>query len=91
MRSRSDGTPASCGVAGERRGAGAAAVARGDGGPEGIPLLRAPREGQDIVADYGSTGLTLRRHPLACCGRSSSRRGVIPTQELWELPNGRNG
>ena len=34
---------------------------------EGIPLLRAPREGQDIVADYGSTGLTLRRHPLACC------------------------
>jgi error-prone DNA polymerase len=27
-------------------------------GEEGIPLLRAPREVQDIVADYGSTGLT---------------------------------
>src|SRR6202162_6626507 len=41
---------------------------------EGIPLLRAPREGQDIVADYGSTGLTLRRHPL-CLLREKLRRG----------------
>ncbi len=32
---------------------------------EGMPLLRAPREGEDIVADYAHTGLTLRRHPLA--------------------------
>src|ERR1019366_7034590 len=29
---------------------------------EGMPLLRAPHEGQEIVADYGSLGLTLRRH-----------------------------
>ena len=36
---------------------------------EGIPLLRAPREGQDIVADYGSLGLTLRRHPLGAVAR----------------------
>jgi error-prone DNA polymerase len=27
--------------------------------------LLAPTEGQDIVADYDATGLTLRRHPLA--------------------------
>jgi len=27
--------------------------------------LLAPTEGQDIVADYNATGLTLRRHPLA--------------------------
>jgi len=27
--------------------------------------LLAPTEGQDIVADYDTTGLTLRRHPLA--------------------------
>jgi error-prone DNA polymerase len=32
--------------------------------PEGIPLLRRPTEGEDIVADYASTGLTLGRHPL---------------------------
>jgi DNA-directed DNA polymerase III PolC len=56
---------------------------------EGIPLLRAPREGQDIVADYGSLGLTLRRHPLALLRDKLKRRGVLPTEELWEQPNGR--
>jgi error-prone DNA polymerase len=56
---------------------------------EGIPLLRAPREGQDIVADYGSLGLTLRRHPLALLRDKLQRRGIVPTQELWEWPNGK--
>jgi error-prone DNA polymerase len=56
---------------------------------EGIPLLRAPREGQDIVADYGSLGLTLRRHPLALLRARLQRRGIVPTQELWERPNGK--
>jgi DNA-directed DNA polymerase III PolC len=56
---------------------------------EGIPLLRAPREGQDIAADYGSTGLTLRRHPLCLLREKLQRRGVLPTQELWDKPNGR--
>jgi error-prone DNA polymerase len=55
---------------------------------EGIPLLRAPREGQDIVADYGSTGLTLRRHPLSLLREKLRQRGVLPMQELWEQPNG---
>jgi error-prone DNA polymerase len=55
---------------------------------EGIPLLRAPREGQNIVADYGSTGLTLRRHPLCLLREKLERRGVLPTQDLWGLPNG---
>jgi error-prone DNA polymerase len=57
---------------------------------EGIPLLRAPREGQDIVADYGSTGLTLRRHPLALLRDKLAQRGVLPTQELWDQPNGKS-
>jgi error-prone DNA polymerase len=58
-------------------------------GPEGIPLLRAPREGHDIVADYASLGLTLRRHPLALLRDKLEKRGVIDTQALWDLPNGR--
>jgi len=33
--------------------------------PEAPPLLAAPSEGADVVADYGSLGLTLGRHPLA--------------------------
>jgi error-prone DNA polymerase len=56
---------------------------------EGIPLLRAPREGQDIVADYGSTGLTLRRHPLSLLREKLRQRGVLPTQDLWGQPNGK--
>jgi DNA-directed DNA polymerase III PolC len=56
---------------------------------EGIPLLRAPREGQEIIADYGSVGLTLRRHPLALLRTKLKERGVLPTQELWEQPNGK--
>jgi DNA-directed DNA polymerase III PolC len=56
---------------------------------EGIPLLRAPREGQDIVADYGSTGLTLRRHPLSLLREKLRRRGVLPIQDLWEQPDGK--
>jgi error-prone DNA polymerase len=55
---------------------------------EGIPLLRAPREGQDIVADYGSLGLTLRRHPLCLLRDKLRQRGVLQTQDLWEQPNG---
>jgi error-prone DNA polymerase len=52
-------------------------------------LLRAPREGHDIVADYASLGLTLRRHPLALLRERLEKRGVIDTQALWGLPNGR--
>jgi error-prone DNA polymerase len=33
--------------------------------PEPAPALRAPPEGESIRADYASTDLTLRRHPLA--------------------------
>ncbi len=57
--------------------------------PEGIPLLRAPHEAHDIVADYASTGLTLRRHPLALLRDKLEKRGVMPTQQLWDQPNGR--
>jgi error-prone DNA polymerase len=56
---------------------------------EGIPLLRAPREGQNIVADYGSIGFTLRRHPLSLLRDKLERRGVLPTEDLWKQPNGK--
>jgi error-prone DNA polymerase len=56
---------------------------------EGIPLLRAPREGHDIVADYASLGLTLRRHPLALLREKLTKRRILDTQALWDVPNGR--
>jgi error-prone DNA polymerase len=55
---------------------------------EGVPLLHAPCEGEDIAADYRSLGLTLRRHPVALLRGKLARRGVIPNQDLWERPNG---
>ncbi|MFI4890854.1 MAG: OB-fold nucleic acid binding domain-containing protein [Steroidobacterales bacterium] len=58
--------------------------------PEGIPLLRAPREGQQIVSDYGSTGLSLRRHPLSLLRDRLARRGLLPAQALWDQPNGKS-
>jgi error-prone DNA polymerase len=55
---------------------------------EGIPLLRAPREGEDIVADYRHTGLTLRRHPVALLRSRLEARGLVTAVRLRELRSG---
>ncbi len=57
---------------------------------EGIPLLRAPREGEDIVADYAHTGLTLRRHPVAVLRDQLAARGFVDSAQLRVLTNGSN-
>jgi error-prone DNA polymerase len=55
---------------------------------EGLPLLRAPREGEDIVADYRALGLTLGRHPLALLRPRLAADGWLSAAALWERPNG---
>jgi len=55
---------------------------------EGIPLLRAPREGEDIVADYAYTGLTLRRHPVAVLRDQLGARGFVDGAQLRAMTNG---
>jgi len=55
---------------------------------EGIPLLRAPCEGEDIVADYAHTGLTLRRHPLALLRARLEARGIVTAEGLRGMRNG---
>ena len=55
---------------------------------EGIPLLRAPREGQDIVADYRHVGLSLRRHPLELLRPRLEARSVLSAARLREHPSG---
>jgi len=52
---------------------------------EGIPLLRAPTEAQDIAADYHSLGLTLGRHPMTLLRTRLDRRGIRTAVELQEL------
>jgi len=55
---------------------------------EAEPLLRPPREGQDILADYAATGLSLRRHPLAVLRERSQGRGIVTAKALWDKRNG---
>ena len=57
-------------------------------GPEGIPLLRAPTEGEGIVADYRSLGLTLARHPLALLRPQLAGCGWQPAAEVSRLADG---
>ena len=55
---------------------------------EASPLLRAPSEGQDIVADYASQGLTLGRHPLALLRTRLRRGGLLAAAEISEQAHG---
>jgi len=56
---------------------------------EGEPSLVAPSEGEDIVADYASLGLTLGRHPLALLRERLQRQRMVTAAELKALPHGR--
>jgi error-prone DNA polymerase len=55
---------------------------------ERLPELAAPREGEDIVADYASLGLTLGRHPLALLRNQLRKHKLINAEELQSLPHG---
>ena len=55
---------------------------------EGLPALRAPTEGQDIVADYASLGLTLGRHPLALLRERLRELRLIDSKSMHALPHG---
>ena len=50
-------------------------------------MLPKPREGQDILADYASIGLSLRRHPLALLRERLNQRSVATSAELWRINN----
>jgi DNA polymerase III alpha subunit len=50
-------------------------------------MLPKPSEGQNIIADYATTGLTLRRHPLAMLREQLTKRRIRTAEELWQLPN----
>jgi len=55
---------------------------------EAEPLLREPTEGENIVADFGSTGLTLRRHPLALLRQRFSTMGILSATDVDLVPHG---
>jgi error-prone DNA polymerase len=61
----------------------------GAGFDETQPALRAPTEGQDIIADYRRLGLTLRRHPLALLRRQLRERRLATADDIQRAPHGR--
>jgi error-prone DNA polymerase len=56
---------------------------------EGQPLLPAPTEGERIVADYASVGLTLGRHPLALLREQLRKKQLLSANELHCVANGK--
>ena len=54
---------------------------------DALALTPAP-EGEEILFDHASTGLTLRRHPLALLRDRLSRHGVISAQQLGQARHG---
>jgi len=57
---------------------------------EAVPMLRRPTEGQDIVADYQSLGLTLGRHPVALIREHLDAWRYVAAAELEDMSPGRN-
>ncbi|MGQ0596999.1 error-prone DNA polymerase [Aquabacterium sp.] len=53
-----------------------------------LTLPQAP-EGEEIVFDYASLGLTLRRHPLALLRPRLAAQRLWTAQEMRDFPNGR--
>ena len=66
----------------------APAPARAGNIEEGRPLLAAPTEGQSIVADYSSVGLTLGRHPMALL-RERLRKRLLSAADLKCVAHGK--
>ncbi len=56
--------------------------------PHTLPLLAPPTEGDAIVGDYASLGLTLRRHPLALLRGHLARRRLLSAREIGQTPPG---
>ena len=56
---------------------------------ETAPMLTPPDEGENIIADYASLGLTLGRHPLALLRHRLQRQSMLTAAEVQALPHGR--
>jgi len=56
---------------------------------EPTPLLRKPTEGQNIVADYRSVGLTLERHPMHLIRHRLDRYRYLQAERLPGTATGR--
>ncbi|EIC22114.1 error-prone DNA polymerase [Thiorhodovibrio frisius] len=58
------------------------------GSADPCPTLAAPSEGENIVADYASLGLSLRRHPLALLRPRLNQKRLLSAAEADQAING---
>jgi error-prone DNA polymerase len=49
---------------------------------EATPMLRPPTEGEDVIADYASLGLTLASHPLALLRNNFAAKNYVTSDEI---------
>jgi error-prone DNA polymerase len=57
---------------------------------EPVADLAPPGEGENLVADYASLGLTLGRHPLALLRERLGRMRFLTAEVLRQIPHGRH-
>jgi len=55
---------------------------------EAMPLLKAPTEGRNLVADYASLGLSLGRHPLALIRNRLDRLRLLSATQVHACAHG---
>ena len=61
-----------------------------DAGPQqALPLLPVPTEGENLLADYASLGLSLGRHPLALLRTRLTRMGLVGVRRLAQCRAGK--
>jgi len=65
------------------------ALLNGSSFDEAAPDLPAPTEGEDVVADYRTIGLTLGRHPVALLRRELAKRRLSTSADVLRTPHGR--
>jgi error-prone DNA polymerase len=56
---------------------------------ESAPLLPHMSMREEILADYGISGLSLKGHPVAVVRDELARRKIIPAAQIWNHPPGR--
>lgn len=59
----------------------------GNAPPEDLAELAIPSEGEDLIADYASTRLTLGRHPLALLRERLSAQRFVSASQLQRAPD----
>jgi len=55
---------------------------------DALAMLPVPSEGDNVVADYASSGLSLRRHPLALLRERLTRSGIRSAEQILALRDG---